>query len=490
LIKGLILRLGKRNRELACVVALIFIDILAFYGALSSAYLTRKLLNMFFAGLVPFDFSLGHYVRFWWILLIFISAIAYEKLYVKRLTLSDETREMIKAVTASVIVVFAIVSLGKLSDVISRLVIVFVWLYGLVIFPSFRLLGKKTLSALGLWREPAVIIGAGNTGMEIARGIMREPHLGYKIIGFLDDAEEKKGMEIRIDNTTYKVFGKTRHFRKFVNLLHISTVVIAIPSLSLQKMSEITSEVQRYTKSVLLVPDLKGIALLNTELYHLFMQQLFLLKTNNNLKSLFNRFVKRSFDLTVAMLFFPLFFLLAGVIGILVKIDSPGPVFYSHLRIGQKGKPIRVYKIRTMYLDAREKLKEFLEKDQSAREEWGTFFKLKNDPRVTRTGKWLRGTSLDELPQIINIIKGDMSLVGPRPVLQEEIDYYYKDYADYYFMVKPGMTGLWQTSGRNVVNYDFRVKLDTWYVLNWSLWFDIVILFKTIRVVLNKEGAY
>ena len=143
-----------------------------------------------------------------------------------------------------------------------------------------------------------------------------------------------------------------------------------------------------------------------------------------------------------------------------------------------------------MYLDAREKLKEFLEKDQSAREEWGTFFKLKNDPRVTRTGKWLRGTSLDELPQIINIIKGDMSLVGPRPVLQEEIDYYYKDYADYYFMVKPGMTGLWQTSGRNVVNYDFRVKLDTWYVLNWSLWFDIVILFKTIRVVLNKEGAY
>ncbi len=484
------MRSGNRNKELACVAALVSIDILAFYGALLLAFLTRKLLNRFFAGLVTFDFSLSHYLRFWWIPLIFIIAVAYEKLYVKRLPLWDETRQMIKAVTASLIVIFAIVSLGKLSNVISRLVIAFLWLYSLVLFPYFRFLGKQNLSRIGLWRENAIILGAGTTGIEIAEGIMREAHLGYKIIGFLDDAEEKKGMEIRIDDKTCKVFGKTRHFRKFVNLLHVSTVIIAIPSLSLQKMSEITSAVQRYTKSVLLVPDLKGIALLNTELYHLFMQQLFLLKINNNLKSLFNRFVKRSFDLALAILFFPLFLLLAGVIGMLVKIDSPGPVFYSHLRIGQKGKPIRVYKIRTMYMDASEKLKEFLEKDQSAREEWGNFFKLKNDPRVTGIGKWLRVTSLDELPQIINIVKGDMSLVGPRPVLQEEIDYYYKEYADYYFMVKPGMTGLWQTSGRNVINYDYRVKLDTWYVLNWSLWFDIVILFKTIKVVLNKEGAY
>ncbi|MGO9013481.1 MAG: undecaprenyl-phosphate galactose phosphotransferase WbaP [Dissulfurispiraceae bacterium] len=484
------MRLGNRNKKLACVVALITIDILAFYGALSSAFFTRKLLNIFFAGLITFKFSLGYYFRFWWMPLIFIVAIAYEKLYIKRLSLWDETRAMIKAVTASVIVIFAIVSLGKLSDLISRLVIVFLLLYGLVMFPTFRLLGKKILSAIGLWREYVIIIGAGKAGIETAQGIVREAHLGYKIIGFLDDADEKKDMEIRIDNTTYKVFGKARHFRKFVNLLHISTVIIAIPSLSLQKMSELTSAVQRYTKSVLLVPNLKGIALLNTELYHLFMQQLFLLKTNNNLKSLFNRFVKRSFDLAVAVLFSPILFLLVGVIGILVKIDSRGPVFYSHLRLGQKGKLIRVYKIRTMYLDATEKLKEFLEKDQSAKEEWGTFFKLKNDPRVTRIGKWLRETSLDELPQFMNIIKGDMSLVGPRPVLQEEIDYYYKEYADYYFMVKPGMTGLWQTSGRNIINYDYRVKLDTWYVLNWSLWFDIVILVKTIRVVLNKEGAY
>lgn len=137
------MRSGNRNKELACVAALVSIDILAFYGALLLAFLTRKLLNRFFAGLVTFDFSLSHYLRFWWIPLIFIIAVAYEKLYVKRLPLWDETRQMIKAVTASLIVIFAIVSLGKLSNVISRLVIAFLWLYSLVLFPYFRFLGKQ-----------------------------------------------------------------------------------------------------------------------------------------------------------------------------------------------------------------------------------------------------------------------------------------------------------------------------------------------------------
>ncbi len=280
---------------------------LAFYCALASAYFSRKLLNIFFAGLITLNLSFSHFFQFLWMPLIFIIAIGYESLYTKRLSFWDEAREIIKAVTVSVIIVFAIVSLGKLSEMISRLVILFLWLYSLLLFPLFRLAGKKILSKIGLWRESAIILGAGEAGVETARGIIREAHLGYKIIGFLDDSEDKKGMEIVIDNSPYKVFGKIRHFKKFVGLLDISTVIIAIPSLSLQKMSEITSEVQRYTKSVLLVPDLKGIALLNTELYHLFMQQLFLLKINNNLKSLFNRSIKRSFDFTVALLFFPFF---------------------------------------------------------------------------------------------------------------------------------------------------------------------------------------
>src|SRR5208337_3980422 len=137
------MRSGKGNKELACVVALISIDILAFYGVLSSAYLSRKLLNIFFSGLAAFDFSLGYYWRFWWIPLIFIIAVAYEKLYVKRISFWDETREVIAAVSASIMVIFAIVSLGKLSGVISRLVIVFLWFYSMFLLPFFRLWGKK-----------------------------------------------------------------------------------------------------------------------------------------------------------------------------------------------------------------------------------------------------------------------------------------------------------------------------------------------------------
>ena len=143
-----------------------------------------------------------------------------------------------------------------------------------------------------------------------------------------------------------------------------------------------------------------------------------------------------------------------------------------------------------MYKDADDRLREILKNDESARKEWDTYFKLKNDPRITKVGNFLRKTSLDELPQIFNVFKGDMSLVGPRPVLKKEIEEYYRENSQYYLMVKPGITGLWQVSGRNDTSYDFRVKLYTWYVVNWSLWLDIIILFKTFKAVIRKEGSY
>jgi undecaprenyl-phosphate galactose phosphotransferase len=327
---------------------------------------------------------------------------------------------------------------------------------------------------------------AGKAGVETAKGINSDIHLGYQVIGFLDD-DENIDKQISIDGASYKVFGKVRHFRKFVKHLGISTVIIAMPSLSVERLSALTNEIQKFTKSVLLIPDIKGVALTNTELYHLFVQQLFLLKINNNLKSPSNRFVKKTFDIIVSVLLLPLLLPFIGILGLLIKLDSPGPVFYGHTRIGRRGKPFRVYKFRSMYRDSRERLNKILRADPGAKQEWETYFKLKNDPRITRMGNFLRSTSLDELPQIFNVLRGEMSLVGPRPVLQDEITQYYKECVDYYHMVRPGITGLWQVSGRNNVDYDVRVRLDSWYVLNWSVWLDIVILFKTIRVVLKKK---
>lgn len=155
----------------------------------------------------------------------------------------------------------------------------------------------------------------------------------------------------------------------------------------------------------------------------------------------------------------------------------------------KNNKPFKCYKFRTMFNDAETRLNNLLQSNVAAKDEWHNHWKLENDPRVTRIGKFLRETSLDELPQIFNVLKGEMSLVGPRPVTKEEIENYYKDQAALCFCVPPGITGLWQVSGRSRVSYDQRIALDSWYVRNWNLWLDIVILFKTVKVVLKREGA-
>lgn len=471
-------------------IALLFFDLLAFYCALIVAFFTRTLLNSIFPKMIALSFTFPHFLKIWWLPIVFISFIAYERLYIKKLPFWDETKNLILAVTVSTITILAVITLGKMSDQISRLMVLFLWLYSLFLFPLFRLLGKRILYRSRLWKENVIIIGAGIAGIETAKGIIHEVHLGYHLIGFLDDADEKIGTEIFINSKPYKVFGKTRNFRKFIHLLNISTIIIAVPSLPIEKLAELTNNIQKYAKNILLVPDVKGIALTNTELFHLFIQQLFLLKINNNLKSPFNRFIKRTFELTISILFLPMLLLIIGILGLLIKIDSTGPVFYRHTRIGRNGKSFGVYKFRSMYRDSKERLDKILRTDRSAKQEWETYFKLKHDPRITRMGSFLRKTSLDELPQIFNVLNGEMSLVGPRPVLKEEITNYYKEFADYYRLVRPGITGLWQVSGRNTLAYDVRVGLDTWYVLNWSVWLDVVILFRTIRVILKKEGAY
>ena len=173
-----------------------------------------------------------------------------------------------------------------------------------------------------------------------------------------------------------------------------------------------------------------------------------------------------------------------------IKKEDPGPVFFAHTRIGKDGKPFPCYKFRSMVVNSQEMLQKYLVKNPAAREEWERDFKLKDDPRVTPIGKFLRSTSLDELPQIFNVLGGEMSWVGPRPVIQEELDKYYGETAKLYCTVKPGITGLWQVSGRSDIGYDERVALDATYIKYRSMWGDIVILWKTIGVVLMKKGAY
>ena len=200
------------------------------------------------------------------------------------------------------------------------------------------------------------------------------------------------------------------------------------------------------------------------------------------------RFLKEVMDRAGAfvalVLFSPLFLFLAWKIR-----QDGGPAFFGHTRVGKDGRPFKCWKFRTMVMNSQEILKELLEKDPAAREEFAQTFKLKNDPRVTKVGAFLRKTSLDEIPQLFNVLCGEMSLVGPRPVVEAERSYY-ADKFSYYTSVKPGITGLWQISGRSDTSYGQRVQLDTTYVKKWSLLNDIVIIFRTVHVVLTRKGAY
>lgn len=204
--------------------------------------------------------------------------------------------------------------------------------------------------------------------------------------------------------------------------------------------------------------------------------------------SFFASAAKRVMDVLGASLLLvvlsPLFLLVAMA----VKRDG-GPVFFLHQRVGQFGRRFSCYKFRSMVHHAEEKLAAYLAAHPEAQAEWEAEQKLKNDPRVTRFGKFMRASSIDELPQLFNVLKGEMSLVGPRPIVQEEVVKYKGDIADYY-RVKPGITGLWQVSGRSDISYDQRVQLDSYYVRNWSLWRDISILLLTVPALLQRKGAY
>ena len=202
-----------------------------------------------------------------------------------------------------------------------------------------------------------------------------------------------------------------------------------------------------------------------------------------------NRYLKLVFDYVAS--FLGLLFLapVLAILALAIHFDSPGPIIFAHYRVGADGKKFPCYKFRSMVMNAPTVLQEYLEENPAASEEWEQDFKLKKDPRLTRVGAFIRKTSLDELPQLFNVLKGEMSLVGPRPIIDQEIAKY-GEYIDDYYLVRPGITGHWQVSGRNNVDYDTRVSMDSWYVRNWSFWQDIVILIKTFSVVLKRKGAY
>lgn len=449
-----------------------------------SVILRTKVLPLFHAGFHQ-ELAFRSFVNVWWIFFVWLFFFYYEGLYTKRFSFWDEIRALLKVSFFSTTGIFTIVSIGKLSDEISRTVIILMGFLSVSLLPLIRISFKKIFRRLGLFERRVLILGAGETGRLIAGALKKEPNYGYKVIGFLDDNPEKIGRVvdgIKIHRGIDKAFN-------YIKRCGISDLFIAMPGAGKERLQGLINSLQHKVERILFVPDMFGIAVLGTGLQQFFHEEVLAIEIENNLSNPFNILIKRFFDIGVSSLLIPFLIIPMAVMAVLIRLDSKGPVIFSQERVGKNGKPFKCYKFRTMYRDAEYKLQELLASDDDTRKEWEKYWKLREDPRVTKTGKFLRKTSLDELPQIFNVLKGEMSLVGPRPYLPREK----QEIGQRCLMILltfPGITGLWQISGRSETGYDYRIAIDSWYVRNWNLWLDIVILFRTVKIVLKGEGAY
>lgn len=486
-----------RVKTFAQLFSMIIVDLFAYYVAAFLALFIQmnlgSLLNfqfIFERNMPEFWFNFLYLLSIWWIPIAYIIVLQFEKLYGSRYPFWEETRIIVKAVSIAILFITMTVIVRNMYLTISRSFFFFLWLVLMFVLPVFRYIGKRLLYKIGLWKESVLIIGAGDRAVSAIQGISKEDHLGYHVVGLIDEQPFEGYRTLEVKGREYKVYGNIKNIEKFIHLLKIETVFIASSDISQDEITLMVNEIYKHVKRVLIIPDIHGVAIFNSELQYLFMERLFMIKVNNNLNSGWNMVIKRIFDLGCSMVGLILISPLLAVIALAVKLTSPGRIIYAHTRIGKNGKEFKALKFRTMYSDSAERLKHILATDPEAKKEWEESYKLRNDPRITLVGKLLRRTSLDELPQIFNIIRGEMSLVGPRPVIRDEIEKYYGSYSEYYYSVLPGLSGLWQVSGRSDTNYDFRIQTDVWYVQNWSLWLDIIILFKTFAVVLRREGAY
>lgn len=365
----------------------------------------------------------------------------------------------------------------------SRYVWGLTWFSALVLVPLARAIVKRILDAFGLWKKHTVIIGSGKNACDAYAALQSEEILGFAICAFFssDQTGARQLMGIPIIDDEQQLWSQCDpQLTQFVVALEFDQHAL--------RDRWLKTLAKHHCRSVSVIPTLRGVPLYGTDMSFIFSHEVMILRVSNNLAKRSSRCLKRTFDIIGSAI---IILLLAPALLLLCYLVSKdgGSAIYGHQRVGRDGKKFNCLKFRSMVVNSQQVLQELLERDADARAEWEKDFKLKNDPRITRIGRFIRKTSLDELPQLFNVLKGEMSLVGPRPVIEKELERYAGD-VDYYFMAKPGMTGLWQVSGRNDVDYDTRVYFDAWYVKNWSLWNDIAILFKTINVVLKRDGAY
>ncbi len=463
------------TRPWLTLATLISIDFLCLSIAGATSVLTRLL----FDG----QFSLSLYWRLWPLIGIFIVAYAMANLY-PGIAMSpvEELRRLILTTTLLYLLLGSAIFLFREVAIYSRAAFLMAWLLSMLLVVIGRYSIRSLCARQTWWGYPVIVMGAGQTGEMVIRTLQHQPSLGLKPIAVLDDDPKKHGTLLGVP-----VVGDLSMGSKLARDFRIPYAIVAMPGVAPYRLSQVLERYGRTFPHLMIIPDLFGMASLWVAAKDLggvlgleVRQQLFLPGPR-----LLKAILDKGLVLLIGMLALPLI----ALISLLIAFDSPGPIFYRQIRIGKDGKLFKAWKFRSMVIDADMALARYLETHSELQASWKKDHKLKQDPRITRVGKLLRQTSLDELPQLWNVLCGEMSMVGPRPIVADEV-WRYGDKFDLYLQVLPGLTGLWQVSGRNNVTYDERVNFDAYYVRNWSVWLDIYILIRTIKVVLAGDGAY
>ena len=357
----------------------------------------------------------------------------------------------------------------------SRIVYVASWGFGSVVLPMSRWAVRTLLIRLNRWGCPVAIYGKPEYAAALITALQQSPEIGYiPAAVFTKGQTSVCGVPVAGDFTQAPQ--------------GLTVAAVSLPSFSSQELTQLIDHTLSGTSKVILFPDVHGGIFMSVRSRSF--GSVIGLEVASNLLNPFARLLKRMFDLAVVLVLAPVWTIVCAALIPLVWLSDRAAPFYMQMRMGKNGRPFRVIKFRTMLPNAEQRLDAALDKDPALRAEWTLHFKLKKDPRITPVGRFLRRFSLDELPQLVNVFFGQMSLVGPRPLP----DYHHEALSDNARLprnrVKPGLTGLWQITGRGDANISEMEEWDTYYVRNWSLWLDAVILARTFLAVIKGSGAY
>jgi undecaprenyl-phosphate galactose phosphotransferase len=370
-----------------------------------------------------------------------------------------------------------------------KLPVILSWTSMLIFVPLLRQAARVLMTQAGIWQIPTAMIGIGPRTSEIATALNGSLSLGFNVRWLvIEDSSHKVPEGLRGIAAIHS--SDAARTASIICKAGCKEAVVAAEDMQSAHFAEVVQRLLEVNIPVAIIPSLNRLPLAGATTNYFFGQDLMMLQVRSNVQRLPWRIVKRSFDIVVSIILLILLSPLFVALSIAIKRFDGGKATYFQRRVGRRGVEFKCYKFRSMVPDAEARLTAWQAENSALYQQFMQNMKLKDDPRVTPIGSFMRRTSLDELPQLWNVLRGDMSLVGPRPVVTRELEEFYGPAATLYLRTRPGMTGLWQVSGRSDASYSQRVILDEWYILNWSFWYDIVILIQTAWIVIARKGAF